>query len=107
MLSVKPLLCIVDERAPACDIEFDIAWRALAQGYYCVRADVDDNALRCWREASEGDTTDERRVTESFVYRLEAGERAEALVTATVEVLEKDSDDRRRRRRTRHVWDLL
>lgn len=106
-LSVKPLLCIVDERAPACDLDFTITWQALESGYYCVRANVDDDVLRCWQESTRGSTTDERTVTETFNYRLQSGEQSAALAAATVEVLQKDSDDRRRRRRTRHVWDLL
>lgn len=106
-LTVKPFLCIVDDREPACDLEFVIMWQALESGYYCVRADGDAGVLRCWQESSRGTTTDERRVTETFEYRLQSGEQPAPLAAATVEVLQKSSDDRRRNRRTRHVWDLL
>lgn len=106
-LTVKPLLCIVDERAPACDIEFAISWQVRAADDYCLRADVEDSPLRCWEAASRGETGDARRVTETFDYLLESVEPSEAVAAATVEVLQKDPDDRRRRRRTRHVWDLL
>jgi hypothetical protein len=107
-LSVKPLLCIIDERQPACDLEFAIIWQAFESGYYCVRADLDDRVLRCWQESIHGSTTDERTVTVTFSYHLQSGEvQSGPLAAATVEVLQKNSDDRRRRRRTRHVWDLL
>lgn len=105
-LTVKPLLCIVDARTPSCDIRFAIAWRAAATGYYCVHNDFEAAALRCWVDARLGELQDHRTVVESFRYWLNHGEDRPALATATVEVLRKDSDDRRRRRRTRHVWDV-
>lgn len=106
-LEVRPLLCIVDARIASCEIRFEIEWRSLLAGYYCVAASTDDDALRCWAEASAGQHEDERVVAQSFDYLLNEGEDGEPLATATVEVLRKDSDDRRRRRRTRHVWDIL
>ena len=37
---------------------------------------------------------------------MTAEEYSVRLAAVTVEVLRMDSDDRRRRRRTRHVWDI-
>ena len=105
-LTVKPLLCIVDLRTPSCDIRFTIAWRAATAGYYCVHNDFENAALRCWVEARSGELQDHRTVVESFRYWINHGADRPALATATVDVLRKDSDDRRRRRRTRHVWDI-
>lgn len=105
-LKVKPLLCIVDERAPVCELDFTIAWKTLVVGNYCVRAATDDT-VRCWENADNGDTKDARRIEETFSYRLQTEDDAEPLAEATVEVVSKTSDDRRRRRRSRHVWDIL
>lgn len=106
-LEVRPLFCIVDARNSRCEIRFEIEWRSLLAGYYCVAASTDDDMLRCWAGATTGQLEDQRSVAESFDYLLNEGEDGEPLATATVEVLRKDSDDRRRRRRTRHVWDIL
>jgi hypothetical protein len=106
-LTVKPLLCIVDERTPSCDLRFLITWHAHETGYYCVNSDLDSEALRCWDEARTGRHEDDREVTESFRYWLNRGDDQSELASATVEVLRKDGDDRRRRRRTKYVWDLL
>jgi hypothetical protein len=106
-LSVKPLLCIVDARTPACEIRFAIRWASIESGYYCVFNELETQALRCWSEAQAGDLRDDRTVAESFSYWLNQGVDEPVLAKATVDVLQKDSDDRRRRRRTRHVWDIL
>jgi hypothetical protein len=106
-LTVKPLLCIVDARTPACDMRFAIRWAGVDSGYYCVFNELEDDALRCWSEAQSGDLRDERSVAETFSYWLSRGVDAPVLAEATVDVLKKDSSDRRRQRRTRHVWDIL
>lgn len=106
-LTVKPLLCIVDQRTPSCDLHFEIAWRTDLPGYHCLNNDLEDAPLRCWPDARTGEHQDERTVGETFSYWLARDDEQTVLATATVEVLKKDSDDRRRRRRTRYVWDLL
>ena len=106
-LSVKPLLCIVDARTPACEMRFAIRWASGESGYYCVFNELETEALRCWSEAQSGELRDDRTVAETFSYWLNQGTDEPVLVMATVDVLRKDSDDRRRRRRTRHVWDIL
>ena len=106
-LNVKPLLCIVDERTPACDMRFLISWQGSETGYYCVHTDLDSAPLRCWEQARSGRHEDDRSVAETFRYWLNQGADQPELASATVEVLRKDDDDRRRRRRTKYVWDLL
>ncbi len=106
-LTVKPLLCIVDARTPACEMRFAIHWASGVSGYYCVFSELETQALRCWNAAQSGELRDDRSVSESFSYWLNRGVGEPALASATVDVLRKDSDDRRRRRRTRHVWDIL
>lgn len=107
ILTVKPLLCIVDQRTPTCDMRFLITWKSSETGYYCVNSNLDSDVLRCWDEARSGRHEDDRAVTETFRYWLNRGADQPELASATVEVLRKDSDDRRRRRRTKYVWDLL
>jgi len=106
-LTVKPLLCIVDTRTPDCHIRFLIEWQSRATGYYCVNNELEADPLRCWDEARSGRHEDERTVSATFRYWLDRGRDDTELAAATVEVLQKDSDDRRRRRRTKYVWDLL
>lgn len=106
-LSVKPLLCIVDRRTPSCDMSFLVSWRSREAGYYCVLNDLQEQPLRCWAEQRSGELNDERTVAEDFSYMINEGEGQPALNTVTVEVVRIDSDDRRRRRRTRHIWDIL
>ncbi len=106
-LTVKPLLCIVDQRTPSCDMRFLITWQSSETGYYCVNSELDSAALRCWQEARSGLHEDDREVAETFRYWLNRGADQPELASATVEVLRKDGDDRRRRRRTKYVWDLL
>ncbi len=106
-ITVRPLLCIVDRRTPVCDLVFHVTWRSERRGYYCVLSNLDETPLRCWREQRAGRLTDERSVAENFSYMINEGESEPPLDSVTVEVVRMDSDDRRRRRRTRHVWDLL
>ena len=106
-LTVKPLLCIVDARTPACEMRFAIHWASAVSGYYCVFSELETDALRCWSAAQSGELRDDRSVAETFSYWLNRGADEPALAAVTVDVLRKNSDDRRRRRRTRHVWDIL
>ena len=106
-LTVKPVLCIVDERTPSCDLNIVITWRALRRGYYCVFHDQDVAARRCWAESRSGEMSERLELSESIEFRLEQGESGIPVARATIDVLRKDSDDRRRRRRTRYVWDVL
>lgn len=105
-LSVKPLLCIVDERTPGCDMSFLVRWRSNEVGYYCVFNSLEDNALNCWAEQQSGELRDDRTIRDNLVFWISETE-GTPLESITVEVLRMDSDDRRRRRRSRHVWDLL
>jgi hypothetical protein len=46
-------------------------------------------------------------VRDEFRYWITGSDTATELAVVTVEVLRMDGGDRRRSRRTRHVWDLL
>ena len=105
-LSVKPVLCITDKRNPSCDMAFLVVWQSALTGYYCLFNDFGDAPVRCWNEERTGELSDERTVRDNFSYWMTDGDLASRLAVVTVEVLRMDSDDRRRKRRTRHVWDI-
>jgi len=105
-LTVKPLLCITDNRNPSCDMSFLIVWQSITTGYYCLFSDFTDAPMRCWNEERTGQLDDDRTVTQNFSYWMTGTNAAARLAQVNVEVLRLDSDDRRRRRRNRHVWDI-
>ena len=105
-LSVKPVLCITDKRNPSCDMAFLVVWQSALTGYYCLFNDFGDAAVHCWSEEREGRLTDERTVQTDFSYWMTGTDPETRLAQVDVEVLRMDSDDRRRKRRTRHVWDI-
>lgn len=105
-LKVKPVLCITDSRNPSCDVAFLVIWESADTGYYCLFNDLQESSLRCWQEDREGELVDERTVDENFSFWMTGEDFARRLAQVDVEVLRMDSDDRRRRRRTRHVWDI-
>jgi len=105
-LTVKPLLCVTDNRNPSCDMSFLIMWQNIATGYYCLFSDFTDAPMRCWNEERTGELNDDRTVTQNFSYWMTGSEARTRLAEVNVEVLRLDSDDRRRRRRKRHVWDI-
>jgi hypothetical protein len=106
-LKVKPLLCIIDRRAPACDRSFLVAWQSATTGYYCLFNHFVTTPLRCWNEASAGEHEERRLVDRGFMFWLTENGNDEPLVAVAVEVMTTETTDRRRSRRTRHVWDLL
>lgn len=106
-LTVKPMLCITDERTPVCDMSFLVFWQSNESGYYCLFNDFGEAPLRCWQEERTGELNDERSVQTDFSYWITASGEEARLAAVKVEVLRMDTDDRRRKRRTRHVWDLL
>ena len=105
-LSVKPLLCITDNRNTVCEMSFLVVWESGERGYYCLFNDYGEVPMRCWSEESEGQLTDDRSVRETFSFWMTGTDTADRLAEVRVEVLRMDSDDRRRKRRTRHVWDI-
>lgn len=105
-LSVKPLLCIIDNRNADCDMSFLIMWVSGERGYYCLFNDYVEDPIRCWNQEREGRLSDDRTVRETFSFWMTGTDTADRLAEVRVEVLRMDSDDRRRKRRTRHVWDI-
>ena len=105
-LTVKPVLCITDNRNPSCDMSFFVVWESGETGYYCLFNDFIEAPVRCWSEERTGRLSDGRIVRETFSYWMTGSDTDSRLAEVTVEVLRMDSDDRRRRRRTRHVWDI-
>jgi len=106
-LAVKPLLCVVDKGASSCLMSFDIRWKATQTGEYCLNDSAKPEPVRCWAPAINGAVLQEREVREEFIYWLGAPGGADHLSEVKVSVLRVDSADRRRERRTRHVWDVL
>ncbi len=105
-LTVKPVLCITDNRNPSCDMSFLVVWQSGETGYYCLFNDLTEAPVRCWSEEQVGQLSDDRIVRENFSYWMTGSDPDSRLAEVMVEVLHMDSDDRRRRRRTRHVWDI-
>lgn len=106
-LVVKPLLCVIDKNEAACTITFDVRWTSVLAAEYCLNDSARPAPLRCWPRADAGEHTQERVVSEDFVFWLSPPAGAERVAEAKIEVLRVGSDDRRRERRTRHVWDVL
>lgn len=105
-LTVKPVLCITDQRTPRCEMSFLVIWQSELDGYYCLFSDFEETPVRCWNDENTGQLTDDRTVERDFSYWMAGDENDMRLAVVTVEVLRMDTDDRRRRRRTRHVWDI-
>ena len=105
-MTVKPILCITDRRTPTCDISFLVIWETGKSGYYCLFSDFDEAPVRCWNQEVAGRHDDDRTVATSFSYWMTNSNHDLRLAQVEVEVLRMDSNDRRRQRRTRHVWDI-
>jgi hypothetical protein len=106
-LGVKPLLCVVDKGATSCMMSFDIRWKSELANEYCLNDSAKPDPVHCWARSLNGAVLQEREVSEEFIYWLGAPGGADHLAEVKVTVLRVDSDDRRRERRTRHVWDVL
>jgi hypothetical protein len=105
-LTVKPVLCITDKRNPSCDMSFIVLWTSATTGYYCLFNDFNDAPVRCWTQERTARLSDNRTVEENFSFWMTADDFDIRLAQVDVEVLRMDSDDRRRKRRKRHVWDI-
>jgi hypothetical protein len=106
-LVVKPLLCVIDKDATSCKINFDVRWTSVLPAEYCLNDSARPAPLRCWPRAESGEHTQERIVSEDFVFWLSPPTGTERVAEAKIDVLRVGSEDRRRERRTRHVWDVL
>jgi hypothetical protein len=106
-LIVKPVLCVTDRDATVCSMKFEIRWKSATAAEYCLNDSVQSAPLRCWPMAVSGTHSQQREVSEAFVYWLGMPGGAQRAAEVKIEVLRLDSDDRRRQRRTRHVWDVL
>ena len=106
-LIIKPLLCIVDKGETSCAVTFDIRWKSELATEYCLNDEAQPVPLRCWPRVSSGEHRQERVVAQDFSFWLAPPAGAERVAEAKIEVLRVGSTDRRRERRTRHVWDVL
>jgi hypothetical protein len=106
-LIIKPLLCVIDKGATDCVVTFDIRWKSVRPGEYCLNDSVQPAPLRCWSSALNGDMKHERTFSEDFRFWLGVPAGRERLSEVKIEVLRVGSEDRRRERRSRHVWDVL
>jgi hypothetical protein len=106
-LQIKPSLCITDRVTRACDMTLAIRWTSNSAGQYCLSNDLQTAPLRCWDEASLGELAERREVRDPLTYWMALPGGRERLAVAQVEVLRLDSGDRKRQRRSRHVWDIL
>ena len=106
-LKIRPVLCIIDERTPSCQMSFLVLWQSAETGYYCLYNDFGHAPLRCWTEQRSGELSDNRTVDTEFSYWMTGDDNDSPLAAVVVEVLQLATDDRRRKRRSRHVWDIL
>jgi hypothetical protein len=106
-LFVKPLLCVTDREATVCSMKFNVRWKSETQAEYCLNDSARQTPLRCWESATSGTHSEQREVSEAFVYWLGAPGSTQRVAEVKIDVLRLDSADRRRERRTRHVWDVL
>jgi hypothetical protein len=106
-LAVKPLLCVIDKAASSCLMTFDIRWKSVLENEYCINDSAQGGPVHCWARSLSGTHTLKREVSEEFVYWLGAPDGADHLAEVKITVLRVGSADRRRERRTRHVWDVL
>jgi hypothetical protein len=107
-LAVKPLLCVLDKDATSCTMTCDIRWRSLIAGEFCLNDTLQPEPRICWGSGqTAGRTTERRVVSEELMYWLGVPTGTERLSEVKISVLRVGSTDRRRERRTRHVWDVL
>jgi hypothetical protein len=106
-LIIKPLLCVIDKDGSSCAVTFDIRWKSLSPAELCLNDSVQTTPLRCWPRSVAGEMKQERVFSEDFRYWLSPPAGAEPVAEVKIEVLRVGSTDRRRERRTRHVWDVL
>ena len=106
-LIVKPLLCVLDKGATHCAMTFDVRWTSALPAEYCLSDGSQPTPLRCWPSTLEGELQQQKQVSEDFSYWLTQATGVERMAEVKISVLRVDSADRRRERRTRHVWDVL
>lgn len=106
-LRVRPVLCIADRDSERCATVFEIDWTSSTPGDYCLGSEQHSEPLRCWTQASVGEHSDRVTVTRDFYYWIATRDDPRRLSAVKVELLRLHPDDRRRERRSRHVWDVL
>jgi hypothetical protein len=106
-LRVRPVLCIADRESAQCATVFQIDWQSREPGDYCIGSDRQTEPLRCWTQARTGEHADRVIVTRDFDYWIARRDSERRLRAVRIELLRLHSEDRRRERRSRHVWDVL
>lgn len=106
-LVIKPVLCVLEKTATTCSVTFDISWKSELPADYCLEDSVNPEPLHCWQRSVTGDMKHERSFSEDFAFWLTPPDRMARISEVRIEILRVGSTDRRRERRTRHVWDVL
>jgi hypothetical protein len=106
-LSVKPSLCIVDDRNRSCRMTILVVWKADNAGSYCLHNELGAEPIGCWSDQTTGRFEEARAVETRLRYWLTQSGSDDAVAEASIEVMNAQPGDRRETRRRRHAWSIL
>lgn len=105
-LRIQPSVCLLQPGETICRTDVAIEWSSTVVLLACLsRLDIAD-PLRCWRDEQRGEFRETLTTERSTVYLLTSPDN-ETLAEAKLDVLAVQPADKRRSRRSRHVWDLF
>jgi hypothetical protein len=102
--SIKPRLCVLSEGEKLCHDELEITWRSPTARSLCLHRSDLAAPLKCWRDSTEGVHEVAISASNNVDFQLIATEDKDLLITEAFEVVQDNSQFRRRRR---NAWSFF
>ena len=85
-MSVSPAQCVAMSQGQSCYVSVELTWQVAVPGNYCVYANDESNALRCWENSSGGELKKsfDSKVNLRFALRRQSDN--EAIVASVVKM---------------------
>jgi len=102
-LSLKPKECVVLKEGDKCYSSINVKWNVSELGSFCLFRKPSDIKLKCWKDVSEGQFTEDLVMDGPVDYYLAYAESSETLVSETLSlswVYKKSS-------RPEHTWRIF
>ncbi len=106
-LKVKPSLYVLGKKQKPKQHRLLVTWKSQVSKTLCLYSDQKKPPLKCWKNASKGQFTDNPVITKNIHYILKEKNNPELLAKTKFVVMSSLFKDRRKQRRRRHVWSIL
>ncbi|MCG7532388.1 DUF3019 domain-containing protein [Psychrobium sp. MM17-31] len=85
-LVVQPEQCVAMKQGNPCFASVEIAWKMPEQGHYCLYSNMQQQAIRCWKNHNAGQAEFEVKATNNVVFTIRQANEESVLATGLMKL---------------------